>query len=336
MAELLTSFVQRRKPDWDALERLINGGSLNGRTLPELTELDSLYRRVSADLARAQSFYPGSDVARFLTGLVGRAYGSIYKPRPDRFAQLRRFYRHELPALFRREARYMALSGSIFLLGVLLGALVVLVEPEGGESLVPEAMREQLSQKKIWTDEILSVAPPGVVASEIATNNLSVLVSTFASGLTLGLGTVFLLAFNGVHLGSVAAFAWTQGMLGRLLDFIGAHGPVELSIIVIAGGAGLILGHALIEPGELPRAQALSARGKDALRILLGVAPMLLLIAFVEGYVSPGTLFPTAVKAALGLSLGAGLWGYLLSGGSAAVSPAAPEGSEEPALRRSR
>lgn len=334
MAEPLAAFVQRRKPDWEGLEKLLAAHRANALNLKQLTELDALYRRASADLARAQSFFPGSDVTRFLTSLIGHAYGSIYRPRPDRLAQLRRFYRDELPGLFRREARYMLLSTSVFLLGVLLGVLVVLIDPNGGELLVPSSMREQLSQKQIWTDDILSASPPGVVSSEIATNNLSVLVSTFASGLLLGLGTVLLLAFNGVFLGAVAAFAHTQGMLGKLLDFIAAHGPVELSVIVIAGGAGLMLGHALIEPGELPRSQALARRGADALRILLGVSPALLLIAFVEGYVSPGDYFSTGIKAALGFALGAGLWGYLLIGGRAAASE--PPADNVFALRRSR
>src|SRR5687767_12688967 len=101
MAEPLSSFVQRRRPDWDALERLLDARRTGtAQSLSELAELDRLYRKASADLARAQSFYPGTDVARFLTALVARGYGSIYRPRPDRWAQIRSFYRTELPRLF--------------------------------------------------------------------------------------------------------------------------------------------------------------------------------------------------------------------------------------------
>lgn len=252
MTEPLPSFVQRRKPDWDALEQLLSRRTSGTLTLRDLDSLDRLYRRASADLARAQSFYPQTLATRHLNSLVGAAYASIYRPRPGRLAQLRAFYRDELPRLFRKEAGYIALSAAVFLLGILLGALVVLAEPQGAEFLVPSSMREQLSRKEIWTDDILAATPPGVVSSQIATNNLTVMVSTFGSGLLLGLGTLFLLAFNGVHLGSVGAFAYSEGMLAKLFDFIAAHGPVELSVIVIAGGAGLMLGHALIEPEIFP------------------------------------------------------------------------------------
>lgn len=333
MSEPLTVFVQRRKSDWDALEALLTAHHRAELHLSDVERLDRLYRRTSADLARAQSAYPETDVHRFLNQLVARAYAAIYRPRPDRLAQLRRFYRFELPRTFRREWRYTAAALSLFLLGIALGAVVVLAEPRGAELLVPEHMREQLLQKKIWTDDILSATPPGVVASHISTNNLTVLITTFVSGLLLGLGPLFELCFNGVHLGSVAALAHQTGMLGKLLDFIAAHGPVELSVIVISGAGGLMLGHALIEPGEHTRAQALQRRGREALKIVLGVSPALALIAFVEGYVSPGDLFPTAVKAAIGIALGFLFWFYLLSAGR--------ETDEEPAesasaRRRSR
>jgi uncharacterized membrane protein SpoIIM required for sporulation len=98
---------------------------------------------------------------------------------------------------------------------------------------------------------------------------------------------------------------------------------VELSIIVIAGGAGLMVGQALIDPGELPRGQALELRGREAVKLVLGCAPFLALIAVVEGFVSPGDFFPSWVKALLGLALGAFFWLYLLRAGRARQEPAA-------------
>ncbi len=128
-----------------------------------------------------------------------------------------------------------------------------------------------------------------------------------------------------------------RGGIGRsLFDFIAAHGPVELSVIVLAGGAGLVLGRAIVDPGELPRAQALSRSGREAVRIVLGCAPFLALIGVVEGFVSPGALFPTWAKLSLGLALGGGFWGYLLTAGAAPRSPrggsaSSPRGPGAPA-----
>jgi len=315
VAATLPAFVGRRRPDWDALKGLLARQRAGTLRLEELRLLDVLYRRAAADLAHAQTFHAGTDVHRFLNQLCAQAYAAIYQPPRERWAATRSFFRHELPRTLRANGAFVATSAGLFFLGILLGAAVVLLEPRGAELLVPKNLREYIARGEMWTDGILSVAPPNAVASAIATNNLTVTIVTFASGLLLGLGTVFVMINNGVHLGSVAALCAREGMGPKLLDFIAAHGPVELSIIVIAGGAGLMVGQSLIDPGELPRSQALVLRGREAVKLVLGCAPFLALIAGVEGFVSPGDFFPTWIKAVLGLALGALFWGYLLRAG---------------------
>lgn len=315
MAAPLPAFVARRRPDWDALQALLARQRAGTLRLDELRELDRLYRRASADLAHAQTYYGGTDAHRFLNQLCGQAYAAIYQPPRERLAAVRAFFRREFPATLRAEGRFVAVAAGLFLLGLLLGALVVLLEPRGAELLVPEHLRAYVAQGRMWTDDLLSVMPPGAAASGIATNNLTVTFTAFALGLTLGLGTVFILVNNGVMLGATVALCFREGLGLKLLDFVSAHGPVELSIITIAGGAGLMVGHALIDPGELPRGQALALRGREAVKLVLGCAPFLAAIGVVEGFVSPGDLFPTWAKAALGLTLGALFWAYLLRAG---------------------
>jgi uncharacterized membrane protein SpoIIM required for sporulation len=329
MATPLPAFVGRRRPDWESLQGLLSRQREGTLRLEELRTLDTLYRRAAADLAHAQTFYPGTDAHRFLNQLCGQAYSAIYQPPRERWLAVRHFYRREFPATLRAEGRFVALSASLFILGLLLGALVVLMEPRGAELLVPQAMRDYVAQGKMWTDDILSVAPPNAVSSGIATNNLTVIIFTFASGILFGLGTVFTLLNNGVQIGAVAALCFREGMGLKMLDFICAHGPVELSIIVIAGGAGLMVGQVLIDPGDLPRSQALALRGKVAVKLVLGCAPFLACIALVEGFISPGSFFPTAVKATLGLTLGGLFWLYLLRAGKDAyVAPTSVRGAK--------
>jgi uncharacterized membrane protein SpoIIM required for sporulation len=315
MAAPLPAFVGRRRPDWESLQGLLTRQRAGTLRLEELRTLDTLYRRTAADLAHAQTFYPGTDAHRFLNQLCGQAYAVIYQPPRERWLAVRDFFRREFPATLRAEGRFVALSVALFLLGLLLGALVVVLEPRGAELLVPQGVRDYVAQGRMWTDDILSVAPPNAVSSGIATNNLTVIIFTFASGILFGLGTVFTLVNNGVQIGAIAALCTREGMGLKLLDFISAHGPVELSIITIAGGAGLMVGQALIDPGELPRVQALALRGKAAVKLVLGCAPFLACIALVEGFISPGSFFPTSVKAAMGLTLGALFWTYLLRAG---------------------
>jgi uncharacterized membrane protein SpoIIM required for sporulation len=315
MALPLPAFVAKRRADWDALQALLVRQRSGALRLEELRTLDTLYRRAAADLAHTQTFYPGTDAHRFLNQLCGQAYAAIYQPPRERWPAVRAFFQRDFPRALRRERGFVAASAALFTLGILLGALVVLWEPRGAELLVPAGIRQYVAHGRMWTDDILSVAPPNTVASGIATNNLTVTIATFALGLTFGLGTLFILVNNGVHIGAVGALCFREGMGAGLLDFIAAHGPVELSIIVIAGGAGLMVGQALVDPGELPRGQALALRGREAVKLVLGCAPFLALIGMVEGYVSPGSYFPTWVKAGLGLSLGALFWGYLLRAG---------------------
>jgi len=316
MPEPLAAFVARRRADWEALSALLETLDSGRLSLPDVESLDRLYRRAAADLARAQLEYAGTDVHRALNQLCARAYARIYRSPRDRAAQLSRFYRRELPALVRAERRFVLASAALLWGGVAVGALAVAAQPAGGERLVPEAVRQSVDEGQMWTD-VLSLSPPEAVASRIATNNLSVVVVTFAGGLLFGLGTVSVLAFNGVMLGAVAAYCARHGLLPRLLEFIGAHGPVELSVIVLAGAAGLMVADALVDPGERTRRARLQERGRRGAALVLGCAPFLALIGLVEAYVSPAAFLPGALKLGAGAALGAALWGYLLLGGKA-------------------
>jgi uncharacterized membrane protein SpoIIM required for sporulation len=312
LAEPISSFVARRRTEWERLQALLGALDRRAVRLGDLESLDRLYRRTAADLARAQVQYPGTDAHRFLNQLCARAYARIYRTPRDRGAAVARFFRRELPALVRGELRYVAASAALFVAGIALGALVVAVEPRGAELLVPATVRDAVAERRMWTDDLLSVSPPSVAASAIATNNLTVTVAAFAGGLLAGLGTAFILVNNGVLLGAVFAHCAQAGMGWRLVAFVGAHGPVELSIIVLAGAAGLMVADALIDPGERPRGAHVQARGRRAVAMVLGCAPFLALIGVVEGYVSPGDLFPAAVKLLLGMGLGAAFWLYLV------------------------
>jgi uncharacterized membrane protein SpoIIM required for sporulation len=317
MAEALTQFVKRRQPDWTALDALIAEAGRRALGLEEIRRLDSLYRNTANDLARAQAFYASTDVEGFLHDLCGRAYTRLYQPPRRRLERLARFYRQELPSLARTEGRFLGLAAALFSLGILIGAIVVLADPRGAELLLPFEIRDHIARRELWTDSILTTMPPGVLASAIATNNLTVTILAFGSGVFLGLGPLYILVNNGIHLGSIFAACWQNDLGGSLFDFIAAHGPVELSVIVVAGAAGLMLGQALLVPGERPRGEALQARGRSAVRLVVGCAPFLATIALVEGFVSPGHLFPTVAKAAFGVCSGALFWGYLLLAGKA-------------------
>lgn len=313
--EAIPDFVARRRPSWRRLEALLDGQRRAALSLAELRELDRLHREAAADLARAQGFYGGTEIHRYLNQLCARSYGTIYQPPREAAAAVRRFFGGDFPRLLREELSYVGVSAAVFLVGILLGVAMAAFEPDAAAGFVPRAVLDHIEARTIWTDDLLTSATPGMVSSAIATNNLSVMITAFALGISAGVGTVLVIFMNGLHLGAIATLCALGGIGPQLLDFVSAHGPVELSLIVIAGGAGLMVGHALIEPGELPRGQRLRERGRRAVQLVLGCAPLMALIGIVEGFVSPGPLFSTATKAALGLGLGVALWGYLLLAG---------------------
>lgn len=312
MAESLSDFVTRRRPDWTRLEQSLERLRTKQLHLDELTTLDLLYRRAAADLAHAQAAFPDTDVSRFLNQLCGKAYAAIYRARPPSFASVRRFFADTFPGAVQATLGYTQLAAGLLLLGVVLGATTVAVDPSSAQPILGPELLDFLKRRELWTDTALTTHTPAEMATTIFLNNLRVTFSAFAAGVTLGIGTVILVVYNGLFLGATAAACFQYELGAGILNFITAHGPVELSIIAITSGGGLVIGHALIDPGERPRGEYVRERARLAVQLVLGCAPFLVAIGIVEGFVSPGTFFPWPLKALVGLASGVGFWRYVL------------------------
>jgi uncharacterized membrane protein SpoIIM required for sporulation len=310
-------FVRARRGRWERLAALVDGADAGRLSIAEVEELDRLYRRAAGDLAHARVAFAGSDAEGFLAQLTARAYGALYRRRAGKGRALRRLYLEEVPAAARRSAGAIGLAAALLVAGIAGGALAVALDEGAAAVLVPDPVRDALAARRMWTESLLGFAP-GVAGAGIAHNNLTVAALAFVLGIGGGLGTAWLLLANGILLGAVGSLAARRGMAGPFLGFVAAHGPVELSAIVLAGGAGFLLAQAVILPGEWPRAQALSARGRDAARLLAAVVPALAFVALVESAISPARTIPVPGKAILGLGLAAGLWAYLLRPATAA------------------
>lgn len=315
MAEPLPSFVARRKPDWNRLESLLTQLKAGSLTLADVSTIDALYRQTSADLAVAQSAYAGTDVLRFLNQLCARTYAAIYKPRGGRLDSLRTFYLQTFPRLVQETIAMTKVATALLFFGVVVGALTVLLHPDGATLLVPAHLRQIISRGEVWTDSILGGSTPTELAVQIFLNNLRVLIMSFALGATAGVGTVVVLLGNGISVGATVAACFQAGVGPNILQFMSAHGPVELSLICIVGGAGLHLGRAMIDPGERSRATAIREHAQVAVQLMLGCAPFMVAIGIVEGFVSPGGYFPWPLKLLTGIFSGLALWRWLLRGG---------------------
>jgi uncharacterized membrane protein SpoIIM required for sporulation len=308
------TFVRSRRAGWERLEALAARAESGRLPLAEVRELDRLYRRAAGDLAFARGAFPGSDAEAHLAQVTARAYGALYRPRGGGLVRAVRVLREDAPAAFRRHLRALALAAALLAGAAAAGALAVSLHPGAAALLVPEPVREAVAARRMWTEHLLQAAP-GISGSAIAHNNVTVAALAFALGLTAGLGTAALLVVNGLLLGAVLAHAAQGGMEGPLLAFVAAHGPAELSALVLAAQAGFVLAAAVVDPGEWPRATALAAAGREAAPLLAVVVPVLATVALVESAISPTPRFPPWSKAALGFTLAVALWMHLARGG---------------------
>lgn len=316
MAEPLPAFVARRRPEWTRLEQMLAQQRAGSLTLADVSTIDSLYRRASADLAFAQAAYAGTDVLRFLNQLCARAYSAIYRPRGAKLESLRVFYTQTFPRLVRETLGLTKVAAALLAFGAVVGLLTVLLHPDGALTLVPANLRQIIGRGEVWTDSILGAATPSEVAVQIFLNNVRVMITAFALGVTAGFGTALLILGNGVSIGAIIAACFQGGVGPNILTFMAAHGPVELSLICISGGAGLHIGRAMIDPGERSRGTAVREHAQVAVQILIGCAPFMVAIGIVEGFISPGPFFPWPLKVAVGVLSGFGLWRWLLRSGA--------------------
>jgi uncharacterized membrane protein SpoIIM required for sporulation len=313
-------FIEKHKTAWQRLEdllKLLDGSSLRKLHREEVRELGKIYRRTSSDLAVARAESRDPRLINYLNSLVIRAHGRIYQADAQGGSRIKKFFVQDFPQTFRRTWRYTAVSFSIFAVFSVIGFVGTKYDPEFSELLgVPPAFREvYIETKTHWWEDLNEANQVG--ASSIFTHNIQVTIYTFAFGALFGVGTVFYLAFNGATIASVLALTYRAGFGNDLLTFMVGHGVIELSCIFIAGGAGLLIGSALVMPGDLSRADALKSRGRDAVRLMMGVALLLVVAGIIEGFISPAPISPK-IKFGIGGITGLALYSYLLLVGTGA------------------
>ena len=306
------AFLRRYKDKWQEYEHMLFG---QRRTRIDPDRLAELYIQLTDDLAYARTFYPKSQVVRYLNGLAARTYLTIYKNQKQQRSRLLTFWQHELPLIVRRNHRQMFYAWLMFTFFFLLGVLNALVDNDFlrmvlGDGYVEMTLRniEQGDPMGVYKDE--SAFPMFI---RIAYNNIKVAFTAFVYGIFLTVGTIYILFRNGVMLGAFLTFFHTRNLLWETLPVIYIHGTLEISAIVIAGGAGFMLGNSILFPGTLPRRTSVQRAAKDGIKILVGLVPIFLMAAFLEGYVTRLTDMPIWLKLAIiGLSAAFILWYYVI------------------------
>ncbi len=305
-------FVQQRRTDWKRFETMVNRLEriTSSRKMParEVFEFSRLFRKLSGDLAIVRSREWGNDLAIYLNHLVTRGHNSFYRAPPGTTRKFYDFLAVTFPRLFRANIAYFVVAAILFFVPGGISWVVIQNDPSLAGRIIPNEFLEQFdsmydSESSQDSDE--EIAHTGfeeertMMAGFYVRNNVGIALACFARGVLLGVGTVYTLLFNGILIGAIAGYVVSQGNAERFLSFVVSHGSFELTAIAVAGGAGLILGNALLHPGQRTRWDAIAVRGRDAVQIAAGAAVMLMIAAVIEAFWSPSGI-PAIVKYVVG------------------------------------
>jgi uncharacterized membrane protein SpoIIM required for sporulation len=322
-------FIQKRRPQWKKFELFLkesSGKSLSKLPADKISTFSQLLREISHDLATIRSRGWGHELMSYLNDLVARGHNLFYSAPPTNFGRFYQYLAADFPRLFRANIGYFLIACLLFFLPMGVSWCVVQNNPDLASRVIPEEYMTQFdhmygqegglnSDTENTTEgdtnsEEAEDPATGTFGDQRAAmagfyinNNVGIALKCFALGVLLGIGTVYTLLFNGIFLGAVSGYIISQGNGDRFLSFVISHGSFELTAIAVAGGAGLMLGNAIIHPGQRTRFQSLQVRGLEAVQIAGGAAAMLVIAAMIEAFWSPAD-FPNEVKYAVG----SGLW----------------------------
>ncbi|HEU5170057.1 MAG TPA: stage II sporulation protein M [Gemmatimonadales bacterium] len=314
-------FAARQAPRWAEFhalaERAVREG-LDSFRPDELPEFAARYREVAADLARARTYQAAPDAVARLERLVAAGHNALYRDERSTWRSVWVAVSREFPAAVLQAYRAVLLAFALFAATSAVGYRMIRDRPALAEELLPEEMLRHAAEGAARTGEgrkygEVAWAERPLAASFIITNNVRVAITCFAGGIFLGIGSLVVLAFNGVALGTFAGHFANQGLLAYLLEFVVGHGVLELSAIWIATAAGLLLGMGVVAPGELSRSDALVLNGRVAARMMGMVVVLLGIAGLIEGFLSTagGGIGARAAAAAGSLAF---LAAYLLNG----------------------
>ena len=309
---LSNRWIQKRTPYWERLTALVasaqhltGGTGLRNLSRAELREMALLYRQVASDLSTLRQDRTSAALAAQVNALLARAHHIIYSSRKSTWRNFLLFLRDGYPQVFRQQLNYVFASLFLLLLGALVATVFTLADTRFGERLAGPMVLAAIARHEMWTRSIVSIAPQAT--SAIMTNNLSVSFVAFAGGLTFGALSIFEMFQNGLLLGAIGVLCGKAGMAVDLWSFVVPHGSLELPAIVIAGAAGIRLGHGMLFPGMYRWKDSVAQAGYEAVRLASGLIPLLIVAGTLEGFFSP-----SAAPVWLKFSVGGGLFSLLL------------------------
>jgi uncharacterized membrane protein SpoIIM required for sporulation len=314
----IDELYQSRRHEWELLTTLVERAQVDARRLStaDIEMLASLYRATSSDLALAKRDYPGHRLTQHLNQIVARAHAVLYQGQPLAWNHLINFALAGFPRLFRETIIFTFAAFLMFVIPALAAGIGTASSPQSAIWLLPAEVQDLIpiiEDKELWIDIPIEERP--YASTFIMQNNIRVSILAFGSGVTGGLLTFWILIQNGLILGGLLGLTMYYGIGFDLATFVIGHGVIELSVIFMSGGSGLMLGWALLRPGLMRRRDALSISAQKAVRLLGGAVPWLVVAGLIEGFVSPSETIPWPVKWTVGIGSGLIFYSYLFLAG---------------------
>ncbi|MBR1475174.1 MAG: stage II sporulation protein M [Muribaculaceae bacterium] len=286
-------FIKQNIRKWHEYEYLIS--AIEAQSPDELADM---YNDLTADLAFAQTHYPNSRITLFLNNLTLQLHSSIYGNRKEKWSRLSRFWSHEVPLAVWDARKELLLSLTVFLLFIAVGVVSTLGDINFSRLILGDAYVD-MTLYNIDNGDPAAVYQSGGNTESflmIAFNNVRVSLMAFAMGIFTSLGSVYYLMSNGVMVGAFTTLFYNEGVLGEAMMAIMLHGTLELSTIVIEGGAGIVMGNGWLFPGTYSRIRSFRLAAKRGLKIVVGTLPVVIAAAVIEGYFTRYTHASNALR----------------------------------------
>lgn len=277
-----THFIEQNKEKWSKFERNLSGGHVN----PD--ELSDQFVEITDDLSYSRTFYPNRSVRVYLNNIAQKVFYNVYKNRRGRFSRVLNFWKETVPQIIYESRRSFLLALVVFIGATIIGGLSTHMDSEFPRVILGDEYID-MTMTNIENGNPMAVyQDPNQqeMFLRIAFNNLKVSVWCFALGLLFGVGSLFVLIQNGIMLGAFQYLFIREGIYMDSFFTIWMHGAIEISCIIIAGAAGITLGSGLVFPKTLTRLQSLQLSARRGLLILLTVLPLIVLAAFIEGFIT--------------------------------------------------
>ena len=283
------AFVKQNKDKWATFEN-----ALSNKTKLSPDKLSDLYIEITDHLSYAKTFYSGSNTEFYLNALASEAHQKIYKTKREPKNRIVEFWKTEFPLLFFGYQRELLISFLVFLFFSLVGAFSSANEGDFVRTILGDGYVNMTLENIEKGDPMAVYKQMGEfnMFLGITINNIRVALMAFAMGILLGIGTLYVMMRNGIMMGSFQYFFYEKGLLWESARTIWIHGTIEISVIIIAGCAGLVLANGMLFPGTYTRLESFKKGVKDGLKIMLSTVPFFIIAGFLEGFVTRHTEMP--------------------------------------------